>query len=336
MAGLDQYGDTYDGFVINTINLFIGPPIFVSNPPLTLFIEGQTPTGIVNLFMFSQYKEQTFDYINLVVYNPGSGEGMLGADNCVFYHPMKPDGIEHVYWQTWTASGISGINGATAGQVGMALSVSCGSGYAGWYSPLPIEYPHISGCEHVSIGFWSKNIGNNTTVVEIERDNLFTLSSGSISLGNIYWTDSETISLINNLGNGDPHFILCDFNYEGSNNWSLSVSLDGSGFISHGVQDSGTMGTDAAWSTPRIAITNVISGATTWLDEVIVWAGDSGFEAFSDVELFDVYRLGGWHYLPMWRYDTIPIFNKTTATIIGGHRTMANFWCPVNWDKRIK
>jgi len=222
MAGLEEYLDIYDGASTSSVALFISTAN--AGRQMSMVINGITPNNNINFFMFSDYLDQPSSGVNLIVYNRGPNVGMMQSDNCVFYHPMESDGVEYLYNQTWSASGTGGANGIVAGQVDLAMSLVNGSGYAGLFSELSTEYPRVSGSEHIVIAFWTLFCGSGE-LLEVERDHLFTLSSGEIVLGDVTWNDAATISLLGSLSDGNQHFVLCDFNYQGGNGQPLALVL---------------------------------------------------------------------------------------------------------------
>jgi len=173
-------------------------------------------------------------------------------------------------------------------------------------------YPAVSGQGHVAVGMWAKNPILSPTEIIIKRSYEISLTSDSISFGSgtAIWNSSGIINLIDSLNNDVNHLTILDFYNTSGDNWQLRTSVDGSGFVDRGEQDSGSQTKDLVKTTPALYINDGHIG-TQWIDELIMWGGD--FEYFTNEELENLYILGVSGYT-MDQYGDIFPGNQQTSS----------------------
>ena len=154
-------------------------------------------------------------------------------------------------------------------------------------------YPSNSGQSHITASFWGLNPTSDSLALHIERDYCIDLASDNISLGSgtAIWNDAGIVDVMSSINDGLPHFLVTDFAYSGSNSWFLKTSVDGSGWVDHGLQNSGTQAIVSGSTNPKFSIT-ADEPSDQWIDELTMWAGSGiGFEEFTDRELVSLYNL---------------------------------------------
>lgn len=171
------------------------------------------------------------------------------------------------------------------------------------------NYASASGQTKIAMCGWFRRptVSGN---IEIERDYKITIGSGHISLGSgtSTWNDAGTQSVLDILNNGDEHFLVLDFENTGGSSWDLKTSLDGSGFVNQGAENTGSQAVVGTNSDPAI---RMFSGTyPTWLDEIALWANHT---EFTSTELSQLYQLGNDLALSLDNYDTA--FPPPTASM---------------------
>lgn len=182
-------------------------------------------------------------------------------------------------------------------------------------SPTGNAYPSLSGATRVVVAMWEQDIGIENTDISIQRDYKIHFEHDKISLGpdGAIWSGSGVEDLLSAATDGEPHFLLLDFEHTESGNWNLAVSVDGSGFTDYGQQNSGTRSTDIATLTPGFILNDGDYGQ--WLDELVVWGGNkSTFPQFYPHQLSLLYDLADDHGEPMPNYSDHPLYYS-----ISGH-----------------
>lgn len=174
------------------------------------------------------------------------------------------------------------------------------------------DYPNTSGVNHIAWAMWTKNLTTGTTVFTVERDHQLTITPSSITLGSgtAIWNDSAISGVLATNNDGSDHFLALDFEYSGSNDWFLRTSIDGSGWVNQGIQNSGGLAPVSGTSDPSTALSNATH--TEWVDELIMWGGT--FDRFTDNELNNLYDLGSSGYT-MGQYADI--YSNTVSGSIG-------------------
>lgn len=181
------------------------------------------------------------------------------------------------------------------------------SGISNIYASNPDVYPSASGFPRLTIALWCNQPTSFTGDVHIDAGYAIRLTSGSIIFGDngSVWNDSEIADFMSQINDGSNHFMVLDFANSGSNNWGLSTSTDGSGWIDHGIQNSGTtqLLIDDG-NSPRIGISG-LNNEETFIDELIVWGGSSGdMPKFTDEQLSNLYNLA---YI---KHNTMPNYSN--------------------------
>jgi hypothetical protein len=176
-------------------------------------------------------------------------------------------------------------------------------------------YPSVSGASGVTFGSWFRMSNLSGSLLSIEKDCDISMTSGSISFcsGSLYWNDASISNWVNSITDDNNHLIFFDVRYQGSDNWKLYTSLDGSPWVDQGIQNSGSLGSIVTSSAPRISLSNEENNQL--LDEVIMW---SGVEQFSDIELLRLHAMGSYYGLRMDEYDAnlgIPISGFPGVTL---------------------
>jgi len=80
-------------------------------------------------------------------------------------------------------------------------------------------------------------------------------------------------SLISTLNDGDPHFLVADFEWVSGTTWRLRTSVDGGAFSDQGTQSGPDIA--SADTDPSISLSDAASDA--YADEVAMWAGHTRF-----------------------------------------------------------
>ena len=124
--------------------------------------------------------------------------------------------------------------------------------------------------------------------------------------------------LINDLNEGNPHFLVMDFGNEGGTMWRLKTSFDGLGWQDRGTQV-GPTPASVSDTDPGVSLAD--ADADTWADEVVMWVGH---DEFSSSQLENLHDLGDVFGAPMDQYGDhfdAPICWQATA-VVGGKP-----WC---------
>lgn len=163
-------------------------------------------------------------------------------------------------------------------------------------------YPAGSGNDHIATAFWARNPSSGSANVSITRDFTINVASGQIDLdGAVVWSGSAIDTLTAQLNTSSNTFVVLDFEHTSGGNWVLQTSLNGSAFTDQG---SG-VGTKTPASFSDIDATLMLDnpdGEDQWIDELILWAGGSGFETFTTEELGNLHSLGTTLGLEMYKY----------------------------------
>jgi len=186
-------------------------------------------------------------------------------------------------------------------------------------------YPSVSGYDRIVLGGWSKNLSHNDTEVTVSKGYSVGIASGSISLGSGVWNGSGLVDFLTSINDGSGHLFVLDFHNDTGDDWILNTSLDGSGFINHGVQSSGSQPIILVESGVQlIAINNAMNH---WIDELVLWGGEQdNFSDFSTHELRRLFRLADFAGLTMPLYSTFgePINDNTTLFLTAHDITSDN------------
>ncbi len=196
-----------------------------------------------------------------------------------------------------------------------------------------VNYSSAIGAERITTCFWTKNLTKNSTIAIIRRGYTINLSENMIQFGTgtATWNDAWVASLMSGVNDDDDdgHFLVLDFDHQISGIWQLKTSLDGSGFIDRGVQDSGTQSIVVANTDPLISIDNP-NKENQWIDECVLWLDTT---LFTEEELQDLYDLAEIYDLSMDQFQAtnnnrsidlfvsgtliLPKFGNTTLCING-------------------
>lgn len=141
------------------------------------------------------------------------------------------------------------------------------------------------------------NLGDNTYPYHSLKNTsiYFDQISGALT-----WNNANISGLITNLNDGSGHLLTTDFRYASSGNWVLRTSLDGSGWVNHGIQISGNEPVSRTNTDGRVALAT--SDDTSFIDEAIMWANSY---LFTDEELNNLYELSNTYGEPMSQYGEI-------------------------------
>lgn len=201
---------------------------------------------------------------------------------------------------------------------------------------VPENYSSISGVQHFACAFWSKCPTSGNSITTIQDGYGIKLTSNSISLmpSGAVWDDADIISYLSGVNNGESHLNVIDLVYSGSNLWILKTSFDGSGWVNHGLPNSGIQPIINDSGIPTINFYNH-DNCDSWLDELVFWAGNFNI---TNQKLINLYNLGSVYQLSMDKYgDYYDVsINENLSTIITGHQQMATFWHPQNWSNRVR
>ncbi len=151
-------------------------------------------------------------------------------------------------------------------------------------------YPSMSGYTRVSACMWARNLTAPVSTVNVERGYSIQMTSGSIVLGGAAtWNDGGITTLMDVMNDGEPHFIVVDFENTGSN-WNLNTSIDGAAWIDQGTQNSGSLSPVLTDTSGEVSVTNPEPGQ--WIDETVLWGGDkTTLDKFTEGEVFSLYSL---------------------------------------------
>lgn len=144
----------------------------------------------------------------------------------------------------------------------------------------------------VAVVGWYQNpsVGSSRTI--ISRGYEVSIIPTHITLGSgtsvAYWDDASISYLLGQLNDGDKHFLSMYFSNVSGGIWDFTTSIDGSGYVSHGTQDTGYVPISTA-NTP-LAYTNQLSTLNTWVDENAMWFTPV---RFSDYQTTSMYGLTG-------------------------------------------
>ena len=94
--------------------------------------------------------------------------------------------------------------------------------------------------------------------------------------------------LIDTLNDGDPHFLVADFERISGTTWRLKTSIDGGAFADRGTQDGPSVA--SADTDPSVSLAG--ASANSYADEVAMWARHS---EFMPEELDRLYKLANTH-----------------------------------------
>lgn len=171
-------------------------------------------------------------------------------------------------------------------------------------SGISNNYPSISGATRVTFAMWSNELTSDASVIKINRGYDVTLNSSGISLGEsgAIWNDVDISSLMTVVNDGSNHMMVFDFGHISGTTWNLNTSIDGDPFVDQGQQNTGTKAVVTVDTDPGITIATG-RGASQWIDELVMWAGDKDtFVQFSNIELQNLYLLGQASGLTMDQY----------------------------------
>lgn len=163
-------------------------------------------------------------------------------------------------------------------------------------------YPDGSGNDHIATAFWTRNPSSGDASVSVTRDFTINVSSGQIDLdGSVVWSGSAIDTLTAQLNTSSNVFVVLDAEHTSGGNWVLKTSLNGSAFTDQG-SGVGTKLPAAFSSNDAALMLDNPDGEDQWIDELILWAGGSGFSTFTTEELGNLYDLGNTLGLPMYQY----------------------------------
>lgn len=209
--------------------------------------------------------------------------------------PFKGDRGKHIL--SYRTTGLSGVAKLLLTDSQLDVQSSGGA-----------TYPTTSGYDRFVTCFWSENLNEISGTLNIDFDYRVSITPSSIKFGSgtSEWNSSgiQTLLNANNLNDGNSNFLVLDFENTSGNNWRLNTSINGSPYVDRGEQDVGSQAIiNNANPTPAV---NLVSGSNgQWLDELVVWAGNSGtLPKFTDLELSKLYHLGATFDQSMDKYTT--------------------------------
>ena len=197
-------------------------------------------------------------------------------------------------------------------------------------------YPTISGITRITTAMWSKNLTTQDTVITIERGYQIQITPSSIVLGSdsVTWDDSGISGVLSDINDGTERFLVLDFEYQGSDNWKLYTSIDGSGWVDQGVQNTGTLTPLTVDTAPSVSGVDVLD--SEWIDELILWGGLT--DQFTNTELSNLHELADTYGDTMGLYanhwgsltanatlflDATPEISSGIALHISSHKTVS-------------
>ncbi len=191
------------------------------------------------------------------------------------------------------------------------------------------SYPTVSGATRIACCMWSSLLTSDFSTVIVGRGYEITMTKTTINLGGTTasWNGSSITSLMASMNDGSQRFLVMDFENTSGNNWALNTSVNGEPWVSQGEQDTGSQAVLTSDENPRINIGSGV-GASQWVDELVLWAGDkSTFAQFSSEELSRVHELGNTFGLTMDQYGT-SVFDSFDMYIAGplGSSGSVNFY----------
>jgi len=172
------------------------------------------------------------------------------------------------------------------------LQVLLTSGVAHIYASDQGVYPSLEDADRLTLAFWTQKPTVLASEWYIDAGYNIGVTSGSIVFGDgdATWNDSGISDLMTSVNDGSQHFVVFDFANTGGTNWTLSTSVNGSGWVDQGTQNTGTASVlSSSGSAPSIMASGT-DNYDSWIDEVIVWGG-SGFSQLTAVELGNLYDL---------------------------------------------
>jgi len=183
-------------------------------------------------------------------------------------------------------------------------------------------YASASGGEHVTMCMWVQEPTASGSFVVVERGYVVSLSEASgITLGGstLSWAASGISGLFLPMNDGDPHFIVLDFDHIASGTWELNTSIDGLPFSSAGTRTAlAPITTDTA---PEIFLSNP-NGINQWVDELAIWVNNT---KFTDDNLAKLYSLGAVFDLPLSAFSSLSTgVSGTKDAHIAGHDAVDN------------
>ncbi len=189
------------------------------------------------------------------------------------------------------------------------------------------SYPSAIGATRVTMAMWARNLTAGGSTVTVERGYSVTMTATMIALGGTTATWSGAgIATLMGAGAGEmnddaDHLLVLDFENTGGTDWTLRTSVDGAAFTSQGTQTSGTQAVTTADTDPSAVIADG-SGATQWIDELVMWAGDkTAFEPFETQELANLNDLADVFGETMDQFEEnfgAPLCWQATATMLDG------------------
>ena len=241
-----------------------------------------TDQELLDLFALADRDGITMPKYEGNIQPPVPASGMLEESGVIFYHKLD-NKKETTQSQKWEGSGVF-----VPGQVASGVTAPT-SGTTTLTAELPGTYPNASGLGKIISRLWGKNVTKSGSIAEIKRDYKITLKSNQVLLGEgtAIWSGSNIESLMASGNDGQNHSFVFDFENTSGTSWKLQTSLDGAPLVDQGVEAGQAIVTIT--SVPSIIVTNA-SGVDSFVDEVILWAGNPS--SFTDEELSNMHDLG--------------------------------------------
>jgi len=164
-------------------------------------------------------------------------------------------------------------------------------------------YPSVSGATRLTAAMWVRNPTTSGGVITLERGHRITLEESGIQLGSgtATWNGPGVETVLSGVNDGQSHLLVLDFEHQTGTTWALRTSTDGSGWMSHGAQTSGSASIAAQDTPPSLFVLPGVGSGDYTLDEVVLWRGG---ELFSAQELSNLHELASVHNQPMNEYGS--------------------------------
>jgi len=144
----------------------------------------------------------------------------------------------------------------------------------------------------IAVVGWYKNPSAGSSRTEVSRGYDVGIIPTHITLGSgtavSYWNDTSISYLLGQLNDGNKHFLSMYFSHISGGTWNLETSIDGSGYVSHGIQDTGY--TPIVNNNTPLSYTNRSSTLSSWVDENTIWFTSP---RFTDYQTVSMYGLAG-------------------------------------------
>ncbi len=153
--------------------------------------------------------------------------------------------------------------------------------------------------------------------VAVERGYNFQITDTAVKLdtgGTVAtWSGGGITTLLSTLNDGDPHFLVADFENTSGTTWRLKTSVDGVAFV----DQSTATGPAVATGDTDPSVTMSDSASDAYVDELAMW---SGHTEFTTSELGQLYDLANTHGVGLDQYTSqfadISIMSDPSVTAI--------------------